>query len=125
MQELIGNPYVPECVFCKKVQEMGSPDPLAYVHERVFDFEPLNPVTPGHRLFIHRYHTCDATENPYLAAEVFAKAAQYAEKKEISCNIITSVGAEATQTIFHTHIHVVPRREGDGLHLPWTNQVKN
>jgi histidine triad (HIT) family protein len=38
------------------------------------------------------------------------------------CNIITSVGAEATQTVFHLHLHVVPRRFGDGLALPWTGQ---
>lgn len=37
--------------------------------------------------------------------------------------VITSIGADATQTVFHTHIHVVPRRPGDGLTLPWTGQV--
>jgi len=36
------------------------------------------------------------------------------------CNVITSVGREATQSVFHLHVHVVPRREGDGLALPWT-----
>ena len=41
-----------------------------------------------------------------------------------SCNLITSVGAAATQTVKHLHIHIVPRHEGDGLHLPWTEQKK-
>jgi histidine triad (HIT) family protein len=36
------------------------------------------------------------------------------------CNIITSAGSDATQTVFHLHLHVVPRRAGDGLALPWT-----
>lgn len=36
--------------------------------------------------------------------------------------IITSIGANATQTVRHTHLHVVPRRPGDGLALPWTHE---
>jgi hypothetical protein len=40
------------------------------------------------------------------------------------CNLITSVGADATQSVRHLHIHVVPRREGDGLMLPWSGQLQ-
>lgn len=35
-------------------------------------------------------------------------------------NLITSAGAEATQSVFHLHVHIVPRGENDGLALPWT-----
>jgi hypothetical protein len=41
-----------------------------------------------------------------------------------SFNLITSVGAAATQTVRHLHIHLIPRREGDALALPWTGQQK-
>ncbi len=48
-------------------------------------------------------------------------AAQWAAGHRMNpCNLITSAGREATQTVFHLHIHVVPRRDGDGLALPWT-----
>jgi histidine triad (HIT) family protein len=36
------------------------------------------------------------------------------------CNLITSKGREATQTVFHMHLHLVPRAENDGLLLPWS-----
>ena len=42
-----------------------------------------------------------------------------------SANLITSIGAAATQTVFHLHVHVVPRHEGDGLLLPWSNQERS
>ncbi|CAL9324879.1 HIT family protein [Streptomyces sp. SudanB91_2054] len=37
-------------------------------------------------------------------------------------NLITSKGEAATQSVFHFHVHVVPRQEGDGRPLPWTAQ---
>ena len=37
-------------------------------------------------------------------------------------NLITSAGIPATQSVLHLHIHIVPRYENDGLHLPWTDQ---
>ncbi|OHT47970.1 hypothetical protein BKG71_25700 [Mycobacteroides chelonae] len=60
-----------------------------------------------------------------MAADLADAAAVYLQRRgDIQANVITSIGPDATQTVFHTHIHVVPRRENDGLHLPWTGQVK-
>jgi histidine triad (HIT) family protein len=47
-------------------------------------------------------------------------AARWGAEKNEDFNLITSRGKFATQTILHTHIHYVPRRENDGLFLPWT-----
>lgn len=80
---------------------------------------PLNPVTEGHVLVIPRWHVVDAVQEPQVTADVMRCAAELAERP---CNIITSSGGEATQSVFHLHVHVVPRREGDGLALPWTDQ---
>jgi len=85
---------------------------------------PLNPVTEGHVLVIHRKHSADAAVNPDVASDLMFSAALWVQKRGIEANIITSIGPAATQTVFHTHVHVVPRRENDGLHLPWTGQVK-
>lgn len=77
--------------------------------------------TPGHTLVVPRVHVADAGVDPDVTAAVMRRAAELAGVVE-SANIITSVGAAATQTVFHLHVHVVPRRVGDGLALPWTNQ---
>lgn len=108
------------CVFCERIDrrqyaETGFPD--------VVSFEPLNPVTPGHRLFVPTMHYEDATGEPQMTGTVFAAAASYGRFwKGHDFNLITSVGPMATQTIRHLHVHYVPRRADDGLPLPWTPQ---
>jgi histidine triad (HIT) family protein len=63
----------------------------------------------------------DAVTLPTLTGEIAERACQYARDEVVgSCNIITSTGSSATQTVFHLHLHVVPRSTGDGLTLPWT-----
>ncbi|QDF18566.1 histidine triad nucleotide binding protein [Gordonia phage Pupper] len=85
---------------------------------------PLNPVTEGHLLVIPAHHWKSAGDNPWVAGEAVTVAANYIEDREMEANIITSIGEAATQSVFHLHIHIVPRHEGDGLHLPWTNQPR-
>ena len=85
-------------------------------------FEPLNPVTPGHMLFVPVRHVASALDDPYETALTMEIASRWAARLAEDFNLITSAGAAATQTVRHLHIHLVPRREGDGLHLPWTGQ---
>src|SRR5690606_9814475 len=103
------------CVFCEIVAEREPatfvrrwPDAVAIV--------PLNPVTDGHLLVIPRPHVRDASESPHVAGLTMARAAEIARPP---FNIITSAGREATQSVWHLHLHIVPRREDDGLALPW------
>jgi diadenosine tetraphosphate (Ap4A) HIT family hydrolase len=86
--------------------------------------EPLNPVTEGHVIVIHANHAESVADKPGQAAGLMEYAAKYVRDREIEANIITSIGEAATQTVFHTHLHVVPRTEHDGLKLPWTGQKK-
>jgi histidine triad (HIT) family protein len=107
------------CAFC----DYAGPNPMLLDLGDVFVIEPLNPVTPGHVLVVPRAHQDDALANPDVFARVSKVAALWADDAGMeSCNIITSVGAAATQTVGHLHVHVVPRRRGDGLMLPWTSQ---
>jgi histidine triad (HIT) family protein len=108
------------CVFCGRI-ERGEFD---YCTDAAVSFEPLNPVTPGHLLVVPRMHVSDATVQPWVTAEVMRYAAELAGLLRGPSNIITSVGKAATQSVFHLHVHLVPRREGDGLHLPWTGQAR-
>lgn len=108
------------CVFCE-ILIGQQPATVLRQWSNAIAIEPLNPVTPGHALIIPRAHVRDFTESPAICADTFHRAAEYAEQQHIfPANLLTSAGREATQTIFHLHVHVIPRRDGDGLTLPWT-----
>ncbi|WP_433183155.1 HIT family protein [Actinoallomurus sp. CA-150999] len=110
----------PTCVFCSIV---AGKAPASMVREwpDAIAFRPLDPVTPGHVLVIPREHVADVGTDPAVSAITMAAAAELAAELP-SANVITSRGAAATQTVFHLHLHVVPREHGDGLPLPWTPQ---
>jgi histidine triad (HIT) family protein len=112
-----------DCVFCDIIAGTADPMPMHFAEMGAHSvvFEPLGPVTPGHLLVVPKRHVDNAVENPNLTADVMLAAAVLAGKFP-AANIITSIGAAASQSIFHLHIHVVPRRPGDGLVLPWTGQ---
>jgi len=115
---------VGDCVFCDIVNGLAA-KPKRYREcgvDPVSAFEPLNPVTPGHTLIVPWEHVEDARTDEDVSA-LCMRWASIAALSMHSSNIITSIGAAATQSVTHLHLHVVPRREGDGLALPWTGQV--
>ena len=116
----------PDCVFCASnwpnldIVERWMPGGPA---GSVAIVRPLNPVTDGHLLVIHREHDENAAasfEASRRACLLMAVAADYMNVNGLQANIITSIGPDATQTVMHTHLHIVPRRPDDGLLLPWT-----
>jgi histidine triad (HIT) family protein len=108
-----------DCVFCEIVADWPNRD-MIRVWPDALAFIPLNPVTRGHLLVIPRAHVPDLTTDYVVSGSVMQRAAELADSC-YPCNVITSAGPEATQTIRHLHLHVVPRREDDGLRLPWTS----
>lgn len=112
------------CPFC--AMSRGDDD-SRWLSEGRFSFiiEPLNPVVPGHVLVIPKMHVRDFAEAPSIFGAVCIHAGRYADRKGGAYNLITSKGEEATQSVFHLHVHLVPRRHDDGLKLPWTDQEKN
>lgn len=117
------------CIFCEIAAGKAPADTVSSSGSHMA-FHPLNPVTPGHLLVIPRRHVTDALSNPEVTGWVMHIAALTAKRMSRfhpeyeSVNLITSVGVPATQSVFHLHIHIVPRREGDGLALPWTGQER-
>lgn len=116
-----------ECVFCKIVKgKSPAKHRGSWISSVVI--EPLNPVTPGHLIVIPRKHVANALGDAGVTATTMHDAAMcvsmvsHIDPRYESVNFITSVGAAATQTIEHLHIHIVPRTHGDGLMLPWTGQ---
>lgn len=116
------------CVFCEIVAG-ESPADVVYNAPHVLGITPLNPVTEGHKIFIPKQHVSDAIDDPGITAITMREASWYGKERASSdqMNLITSVGPEATQSVYHLHIHLVPRRYGDLLSLPWTpgNIVEN
>jgi histidine triad (HIT) family protein len=86
----------------------------------------INPATRGHMLAIPRRHSRDLLEVGREDLEATVLAAQRAARRASErlrpdgVNLLNSCGRAAWQTVFHFHIHVIPRYAGDPLRLPWT-----
>lgn len=115
--------HVDSCPFCRRIED-GAVEPTAV--RDVVTFEPLNPVTLGHRLFVPVTHVHDFRRGlgPLLLSQAMLAAATWAGEDGSDANLLVSAGEHATQTVRHLHVHLVPRTAGDGLHLPWTGQAR-
>jgi histidine triad (HIT) family protein len=109
-----------ECIFCKIIKG-EIPCYRVFENEKVLAFLDINPVIEGHTLIIPKKHCKDIFEIEEEYLFEVAKAA-----KEISSRMEKSIGAEGIdifqanriqgeQTVFHYHMHIIPRREGDGI----------
>lgn len=113
-----------DCLFCKIVAG-ELPTTIVDEDERTIAFMDINPATPGHALVIPRAHSADlgSVGDEDLAA--CAVAAQRLARRvrtvlnAAGVNLLNAYGAAAWQTVFHFHIHVIPRYEDDPLRLPW------
>lgn len=106
-----------DCVFCRIVAK-ETPAEVVAEWPDVIAIVPLNPVVEGHVLVIPKAHVGDWTSDEDVTMYTIGAAVQLAP--EGASNVITSAGADATQTVRHLHFHIVPRFEGDGLKLPWS-----
>lgn len=107
------------CPFCE-IAEGCAPATVVADWPDAFAIVPLRPVVEGHTLVIPKVHVPDFAFDPVVTAATTNRAAQLAgEYPAGSMNLITSRGTAATQSVFHLHLHLVPRTENDGLALPW------
>jgi histidine triad (HIT) family protein len=96
-----------------------------YEDERTIAFMDINPGTTGHLLVIPRAHAKDLLEIGPEDLAACARTAQVMAQRvseklsSAGVNLINSCGSKAWQTVFHFHIHVIPRYDGDPLRLPW------
>lgn len=114
-----------DCIFCKIVAG-ELPATIVDQDERTLAFMDINPATRGHALVIPRAHTQDLLSIEQFELEAVTVAAQRLARRAKErlgadgVNLINSCGAAAWQTVFHFHLHVVPRYLDDPLKLPWT-----
>ena len=113
-----------ECIFCKIVAG-EIPSARVYETDQVLAILDINPVTPGHTLLLAKEHVPDllGAKFPVLSAlaEVLPRVARavVAATGAEGCNVLLNSGRAAGQLIEHLHVHLIPRRTGDGLHLEW------
>jgi histidine triad (HIT) family protein len=114
----------PDCIFCKIVAG-ELPATIVDEDERTVAFMDINPATRGHTLVIPRAHTADllSVDPDDLCAVTVASQRQAVRAKERlradGVNLVNSCGSVAWQTVFHFHMHVIPRYTDDPLRLPW------
>lgn len=104
-----------DCIFCKIISG-EIPSTKVYEDEQVLAFLDISQVTPGHTLVIPKKHVENIFEyDEELASIVFsripkiAKAMQKAFPEMKGLNIINNNGQVAYQSVFHSHIHLIPR----------------
>jgi histidine triad (HIT) family protein len=110
-------------VFCRIVAGQ-LPSTRIYEDDRVLAFMDINPITPGHALVIvkaHRENLFEMDEEECVAAMRAAKKVSDAVRatlKPDGLNLFQANGLVAFQTVFHFHIHVLPRYTGDPIQPP-------
>jgi histidine triad (HIT) family protein len=114
----------PDCIFCMIVAG-ELPSQIVAEDERTVSFMDINPATRGHVLVVPRRHARDLLEVDADDLAAVALAAQGIARRARErlgadgINLINSCGRAAWQTVFHFHVHVIPRYEDDPLRLPW------
>ena len=113
-----------ECIFCAIV-EGKIPSTKVYEDEHVFAFMDIAPANPGHLLIIPKQHYRNIFDMPAEVGSKIMEAAvplAAAIRKALNpdgLNLFQSNEAAGFQTVFHFHLHLIPRWEGDPLRLPW------
>ena len=112
------------CIFCK-IANGDIPSSTIYEDDFFRVILDLSPATKGHALILPKQHMADIFEmNEDLAAKVFVLANKIAKamKEALGCdglNIVQNNGSTAGQTVFHFHMHLIPRYENDGQTISW------
>ncbi len=111
------------CVFCDIVSG-AAPSRTVYTDDDVIAFLDIRPVTRGHTLVIPRAHSSGVADlAPELGGRLFAAGQRITAAMKAGLiaadgvNLVINDGRAAFQTVFHTHLHVVPRHDGDKLSL--------
>ncbi|WP_409428754.1 HIT family protein [Mycobacterium sp. SMC-11] len=109
------------CVFCAVVAG-DAPAVRVYEDDEYLAFLDIRPFTRGHTLVIPKQHFVDLTDTPaptlagmLTVGQRIAQAARASGLHADGNNLVINDGRAAFQSVFHIHLHVVPRRDGDRL----------
>jgi histidine triad (HIT) family protein len=113
-----------DCIFCA-IAAGEAPATIVAEDERTVAFMDISPATDGHLLVIPRAHYEDVLviDDADLDATMHTARAMVRRVKDRlgadGVNLLNSCGRAAWQTVFHFHVHVIPRYDDDPLKLPW------
>jgi histidine triad (HIT) family protein len=113
-----------DCIFCRIVAG-ELPSTIVDEDDRTVSFMDISPATRGHFLVVPRAHSPDLLAVAPEDLEAVAMAAQRLARRAKErlgadgVNLLNSCGAAAWQTVFHFHVHMIPRYRDDPLRLPW------
>jgi len=117
-----------DCIFCKIVAG-EIPSAKVYEDEHVYAFLDISQVTTGHTLVIPKVHTTDIFETPAeIAGELFSRVPKIANAiKQVynpeGVNLLNNNGIFAGQSVYHLHIHIIPRYDDkDGFNAKWVTR---
>ena len=124
-----------DCIFCKMANG-EIPSATLYEDEDFRVILDLGPASKGHALILPKAHAANIYEiSDDMAAKAMILAKKMATKmtEALKCdgfNIVQNNGEPAGQTVFHFHMHLIPRYEGDQVGITWkpgtlTDEVKN
>ena len=124
-----------DCIFCK-IANGDIPSATLYEDEDFRVILDLGPASKGHALILPKAHAANIYEiSDDMAAKAMILAKKMATKmtEALKCdgfNIVQNNGEPAGQTVFHFHMHLIPRYEGDQVGITWkpgtlTDEVKN
>ena len=117
------------CPFCEIVQRDDPDAREVYRDEHVVAFFPTEPAVLGHTMVVPREHVpdiwslSDETAEHLARATVRLAAAVREAVEPEGLNIIQSNGEAATQSVFHLHVHLVPRWDGDAIGPIWPEET--
>ncbi|MFD5826136.1 HIT family protein [Lentzea sp. NPDC060358] len=116
-----------ECVFCA-IADRRAEASVVHEDETAVVFMDLNPVTPGHLLVVPRRHAAgledlDRVTSAHIwsVGQDMARALRRSRLRAAGINVLVCDGEAAFQTVFHFHLHVIPRYPGDG----WTLEAES
>ncbi|MCR1900444.1 HIT family protein [Ligilactobacillus apodemi] len=121
-----------DCIFCKIISG-EIPSTTVYEDDQVKAFLDITQVTPGHTLVVPKKHVVDIFEyDEELAQAVFsripkiARALKNFDPRVKGVNIVNNNGEVAYQSVFHSHIHLLPRyTKEDGFKMTFTDNSKD
>jgi histidine triad (HIT) family protein len=111
------------CTFCDLIRGAGEVS-ICYEDPVAIAFLDIQPVNPGHVLVVPREHYEVLQDIPKdVGAHLYMVAAKLIPRVQTASgatdmNIVVNSGAAAGQNVMHYHIHLIPRREGDGFDVP-------
>ena len=118
----------PDCLFCG-IAAGEVPARIVAEDELTVSFMDISPATHGHALVVPRRHADDLYsigQEDLEACMSSAQALALRARDRLGAdgvNLLNSCRPDAWQTVFHFHVHVIPRYEGDPLKLPWVPQA--